>query len=80
MPVKQNKTVTEIILEYEPVELYKILKFSGLLPSGGIAKKVVESGEVKVNGKIETRKRKKMIAGDIIEYNGQRLSLGRASG
>ena len=42
-----------------PVELYKILKFEGLVGSGAEAKAVVAEGQVKVNGDVETRKRKK---------------------
>ncbi len=52
----------------EPVELYKILKFEGLVGSGGEAKLVVGDGLVRVNGVVETRKRKKIVCGDIIEF------------
>ena len=52
----------------EPVELYKILKFEGMVGTGGEAKMVISDGLVRVNGKIETRKRKKIVSGDIIEF------------
>jgi len=52
----------------EPVELYKILKFEGMVATGGEAKLVISEGLVQVNGKIETRKRKKIVAGDTIEF------------
>ena len=52
----------------EPVELYKILKFEGLVASGGAAKLVIAEGQVFVNGKVETRKRKKIVADDIIRF------------
>ena len=52
----------------EPVELYKILKFEGMVASGGEAKLVIADGYVLVNGKVETRKRKKIVSGDIIEF------------
>lgn len=52
----------------EPVELYKILKFEGMTASGGEAKQVIDDGQVMVNGEIETRKRKKIVSGDIIEF------------
>jgi len=52
----------------EPVELFKILKFEGMVGSGGEAKMVIADGMVSVNGEIETRKRKKIISGDIIEF------------
>jgi len=65
----------DVILKTQPVELYKILKFEGLVPSGGSAKLVIESGDVKVNGEVETRKRKKIVAGDVIEFNGEIIRL-----
>lgn len=59
----------------EPVELYKILKFEGLVPSGGVAKSVVGEGLVKVNGKVEIRKRKKIMSGDTIEFAGEAMKI-----
>lgn len=52
----------------EPVELYKILKFEGIVSSGGEAKAVIDDGLVLVNGEIEKRKRKKIMSGDIIQF------------
>lgn len=65
----------DVVLKNEPVELHKILKFEGLVPSGGVAKLAIESGDVVVNGEVETRKRKKMLAGDVIEFNGEKIRL-----
>jgi ribosome-associated protein len=55
-------------LKSEFVELYKILKFEGLSESGGSAKQAIADGLVSVNGEIETRKRKKIRAGDQIDF------------
>jgi ribosome-associated protein len=55
-------------LESEFVELYKILKFEGLADSGGNAKQAISDGLVSVNGEVETRKRKKIRAGDQIDF------------
>jgi ribosome-associated protein len=55
-------------LESEFVELYKILKFEGLSQSGGNAKQAIADGLVSVNGEVETRKRKKIRAGDQIDF------------
>lgn len=59
----------------EPVELYKILKFEGIVASGGEAKAVIENGQVRVNGEVETRKRKKIVSGDIIEFMGEQIQV-----
>ena len=65
----------EISITKEPVELYKILKFEGLATSGGEAKSVIDAGHVLVNGSVETRKRKKIVAGDTIEYQGEQYQI-----
>ncbi|RDX36624.1 RNA-binding S4 domain-containing protein [Kangiella sp. HD9-110m-PIT-SAG07] len=57
-----------IIINKEPVELFKILKFEGIVGSGGEAKMVISEGLVKVNGNVETQKRKKVVSGDTIEF------------
>ncbi len=59
----------------EPVELYKILKFEGIVTSGGEAKAVIENGQVLVNGEEETRKRKKIVSGDTIEFMGEQFQV-----
>jgi len=65
----------DVILKTQPVELHKILKFEGMVPSGGVAKLAIASGDVLLNGEVETRKRKKIFAGDIIEFNGEIIRL-----
>ena len=59
----------------EPVELYKILKFEGMVASGGEAKLVISEGLVLVNDKVETRKRKKIVAGDTIEFDQEKIRI-----
>ena len=65
----------------EPIELYKILKIEGMVSSGGAAKIEISEGKVRVNGAVETRKRKKIVAGDVIEYESEkvRIQLGASS-
>ena len=58
-----------------PVELYKILKFEGLVSSGAEAKAVIAEGQVKVNGAVETQKRKKIVPGDTIEFGEEKLTV-----
>ncbi|WP_185234420.1 RNA-binding S4 domain-containing protein [Teredinibacter franksiae] len=65
----------EVEITKEPVELYKILKFEGIVSSGGEAKSVIDDGQVLVNGAVEKRKRKKIIAGDVIEYLDNKIKI-----
>jgi ribosome-associated protein len=68
-------SVTKVIVRESPVELYKILKMENLAASGGEAKLLIADGQVKVNGEIETRKRKKIFPGDVVEFAGNRLQI-----
>jgi ribosome-associated protein len=65
----------EIEITKVPVELFKILKFEGLASSGGEAKMVIENGLVMVNGAVETQKRKKIVSGDVIEFNDEKFKI-----
>ncbi len=65
----------DVEITSEPVELYKILKFEGMVSSGGEAKSVIANGLVLLNGSIETQKRKKIMSGDIIEYNEEKINI-----
>ncbi len=63
--------MTMIEISEEPIELYKLLKFGNILSSGGEAKFIISEGLVKVNSEVETRKRKKIFNGDVVEFDGE---------
>jgi ribosome-associated protein len=62
-------------IEGEYIELIQLLKAIGLANTGGHAKMIVEEEMVIRNGEVETRKRAKLIAGDIIEITGNKIIL-----
>ncbi len=53
------------------IKLDSFLKWQGLLETGGQAKLVIQNGEVKVNGQIETRRGRKLIDGDKVTFKGK---------
>ena len=63
----------QVDISDQPVELFKILKFEGIVASGGQAKLVISDGQVIVNGEVETRKRRKIMDGDIIVFEEEKL-------
>jgi ribosome-associated protein len=69
----------KVDINKEPVELYKILKFEGLTTTGGEAKLLIGDGQVTVNGDVETRRRRKMLSGDIIGFRGEEILLTLAA-
>ncbi|OIO70684.1 MAG: RNA-binding protein [Zetaproteobacteria bacterium CG12_big_fil_rev_8_21_14_0_65_55_1124] len=65
----------EVTISSEPIELYKLLKFESMVASGGEAKHVITAGLVRLNGQVETQKRKKIIAGDIVEFGNEKIRI-----
>ena len=66
----------EIIkLREDFIKLGQALKAAGLVESGVDAKFVVQDGLVKVNGVVETQRGKKLVDGDIIEFDGEKIKI-----
>ena len=60
-------TARESVAIDDPViELYKLLKLAGFAASGGAAKALIANGQVRLNNRPETRKRKKVGPGDTV--------------
>ena len=68
-----NKTVISIDTEF--IRLQDLLKLSGVCATGGMAKIVIQNGEVKVNGEVCTMRGKKLRSGDEAEYDGYRIEV-----
>ncbi|HEY0981164.1 MULTISPECIES: RNA-binding S4 domain-containing protein [unclassified Schlesneria] len=56
-----------------PITLDQFLKQSGIVVTGGQAKILIQTGEVRLNGVVETRRGKKLSPGDIVEIGDERL-------
>jgi ribosome-associated protein len=60
-------------LDGDYVELNQLLKLVGICDSGGAGKAIVASGEVSVDGKMETRKTCKIRAGQEVALGDVRI-------
>ncbi len=69
----------DFTLEGEFIELNKLLKIAGLCASGGMAKTVIAEGKVKVDDKVELRKRCKIRSGQVVEFDGHKINIKNAS-
>lgn len=69
---REDRAVTEDVPEPNPICLDQFLKLALIAGSGGQAKMMIQGGEVKLNGELETRRRKKLSATDVIEVGGQK--------
>jgi ribosome-associated protein len=70
-----NNNTATLAITGDYIELYKILKIGNMAASGGEAKFIISEGLVQVNGEVETRKRRKTRAGDIVECNGEQVKI-----
>lgn len=75
MTQKNSPAVRVVEIDREPIDLYKLLKFENLVQSGGEAKFVISQGMVRLNGSVETQKRKKIVSGDVVEFNEDKFSV-----
>lgn len=57
------------------VELNALLKAHNISGTGGQAKLLIQSGEVKVNGVSETKNKRKLVAGDVVEVKGKIITV-----
>jgi ribosome-associated protein len=57
------------------MRLDDVLKRAGLVGTGGQAKIWIQDGQVLVNGEVETRRRKQIFLGDLVETMGQQVTL-----
>jgi len=57
------------------IQLIQLLKATNCVYSGSEAQEVVTSGMVKRNGQVELRKRAKIVAGDVIEFDNYRIEV-----
>lgn len=57
------------------IKLGQALKAANLVESGVEAKNVIQEGLVSVNGKTDTRRGKKLVDGDIVNFNGEQIKI-----
>lgn len=66
----------EIIhLRDDYIKLGQALKAAGFVESGVEAKYVIQDGRVKVNGSVEVQRGKKLIEGDVVDFEGKIIKI-----
>ncbi len=71
-----NDNIVKIDTEY--IKLQDLLKFSGIVLSGGEAKFAIQNGEVTLNGEVCTMRGKKLRAGDSVVFDGVKITVEQA--
>ncbi len=64
-----------IKLREDYIKLGQALKAVGFVESGVDAKFVIQDGLVKVNGQVEVQRGKKLVSGDIVEFDGKSIQI-----
>jgi ribosome-associated protein len=57
------------------IRLGQLLKLANLVETGGAARGLLESGEVRVNGEVETRRGRQLGVGDVVDCGRERVTL-----
>ena len=68
------KTV-KLRAEDDFIKLGQALKKAGMEDSGVDAKYDIQNGLVNVNGETDTRRGRKLVEGDVVEYNGEQVKI-----
>lgn len=64
-----------VVIGTEFIKLESAMKLANAVPSGGVAKTLIQEGEAKVNGEVCTMRGKKLYPGDRFEFMGQRYLI-----
>jgi ribosome-associated protein len=70
-----NRTEEFSLAGHPYIELNNLLKIMGISASGGEAKAMIADGRVKVDGQVELRKRCKIVAGQVVEFEGLSITV-----
>ena len=68
--VKKRDTSIPVNIGTEFIKLDAALKYANAVESGGMAKTVIQEGDVLVNGEVCTMRGKKLYPGDHFSFNG----------
>ena len=80
MPETGAAPAIEFELRGDHIALDALLKATGLASSGGGAKVQIAAGGVRVNGEPETRRGRKLKAGDRVQVGDARVQLSAPAG
>lgn len=65
----------DIWITTEFIKLQDLLKFAGLVETGGEAKERIQAGEARVNGEVCPQRGRKIRPGDQVLFAGETLSV-----
>lgn len=67
--------MTEVTAGDRGIRLGQLLKLVDVVDTGGAARALLESGAVRVNGEVETRRGRQLAPGDVVEVAGETVTV-----
>ena len=67
-----------ILIHTDFIKLDAMLKFAGLVETGGEAQLLIQQGQVQVNGEVCTMRGKKLRGGDTVTLAGRTVAVRQA--
>ena len=68
-------TAVDVEVGERGIRLGQLLKLVNLVESGGAARALLGSGDVQVNGEVETRRGRQLVVGDVVDCAGETVTL-----
>ncbi len=65
----------QVKIRDEFIKLGQAMKLAGFVDSGVDAKIVIQNGEVMVNGEVDERRGRKLVAGDVVSFQGKEFTI-----
>ncbi|MCL2401125.1 MAG: RNA-binding S4 domain-containing protein [Oscillospiraceae bacterium] len=69
------KGIRKIAITGEFIKLDSLLKLADIASTGGMAKILIQNGDVHVNGEICTERGRKIVPGDLVRYNHDMIAV-----
>ena len=66
-----------VAIRDDSIRLGQFLKLADLIDTGADAKPLLATGEVSVNGQVETRRGRQLVVGDVVALGDERVMVGR---
>jgi ribosome-associated protein len=84
-PNPEKRTTTGLLASFDDAantkailcELQTFLRLVDAVPTGGMAKTVIQAGDCKLNGQLETRRAKKLYAGDVVQFENEEMGINK---
>ena len=65
----------DVAIRGDTIRLGQLLKLAGVAESGARARELVQEGEVRVNGEVDTRRGRQLHPGDLVQVGAQTVRV-----